>query len=94
MKRVRSAAPNPSPFVKLEAWDGLTPAVEFQVTGEPGWFRFTAHVTDPATGSTWIDAVGGRGGKRPRRQQRSFPADRIRTDRRGRRVIRRAAERA
>src|SRR5690606_26670751 len=70
----RIAPPRPSRFVKVTEWDGLDANTEFRVKGESGWFRFIAHVTNPETGATWLDAHGGAG---KHLQFRSFHEDRL-----------------
>jgi hypothetical protein len=83
MARKHAPTVKPDRFLKEPeglAHEGLSPAVSFQVTSEPGgWFHFLALVTDPRTGDQWVDAYGGTGrGEFHTAAHRSFRLDDIR----------------
>lgn len=88
--RGRPGSVKPSPFTKVSEWDGLDSSREFQVKGESGWFRFTAHVTNTA-GDEWIDASGGAGKVV---MSRSFALSRVKRKSNGKIVSRPAADRS
>lgn len=97
LRRVRAAGPATTPATGAEPakrrdshldrlldWGGLDRSLEFQVTDEPGWFHFMAHVTNVNTGDHWVDAYGGAG---KHRRHRAFRVERIKV-RRGKPVTR------
>lgn len=90
MRGRRSECAQPSPFVKRPEWEGLDSGREFQVVGESGWFRFTAHVTNER-GDEWIDASGGAGKVV---MSRSFRLSRIKRRSNGKIVSRPVANRS
>jgi len=89
VKRRQATVQRPSPFIRVPEYEGLTPAVDFQVKNEPGWFHFIAFVVNPVNGNEWIDAYGGTtSGQKQWLAYRSFHATRIKRNRKGEFVTR------
>ncbi|MEI6700275.1 MAG: hypothetical protein WCL38_00775 [Actinomycetota bacterium] len=64
-------------YDRATAWSGLRAGDPIDVDGVPGrgiTFTFLAYVTNRATNETWVEAVGGRDG---RRDVRSFRPEQI-----------------
>lgn len=62
-------------FIKVPQWEGLEAGSQFKVVGLEGWFKFLAHVTNPRTNESWIDAA--HSGGRHNGMLRAFRPERI-----------------
>ncbi len=79
MAKKRAAKPDAreQKYDRATSWSGLRAGDPIDVEGVPGrgiTFTFLAHVTNRATNETWVEAVGGRDG---RRDVRSFRPEQI-----------------
>lgn len=80
--RTRLTVPEANPdWIRSSTWNGLTQRTEFQVSTEPGWFRFIEHVHVTSTGDEWVTCYGGRDGRSPQRKTRSFQPSKIKVRR-------------
>lgn len=78
--RGRTGTVRPDRFDRSYEWEGVTPAHDIQVSGEPGWYHFMSLTTNPATGESWLDAYGGAHGHA---SFRAFALKRVRRTRAG-----------
>jgi hypothetical protein len=76
-RRAPTHEPSPSSLVRLQEWAGVCAGDPVDVLDDrergANW-TFAAHVTNVATGATWVEVVGGRAGDRRRR---SFDDDQL-----------------